>query len=75
MKTKMNMKELNLNEMALAAAAGCMPGEETQISHILKFTDAVKYYGNEILRAGATVYMYGHLVKTVIWNKVTSWFD
>ena len=69
------MKELSLNEMALAAGAGCMPGEETQISHIPKFTDAVKYYGNEVLRAGATVYTYGRVATKAIWDKVTGWFD
>lgn len=69
MKTNRNIKELSLDEMALAAAAGCMPGEETQISHIPEFTDAVRYYGKEILRGGAAVYTYGRLVKTVIWDK------
>ena len=70
-----SMKELNLNEMEPVAAGGCMPGEETTISHTPEFSVAMKYYGNEILRAGATVYTYGQVVKTAVWNKITSWFN
>ena len=67
--------ELNLNEMEQTAGAGWTLDDENTINHTPEFTVAVKYYGNEILRAGAKVYMYGQTVKDAVWKKITGWFN